>query len=153
MANTYTKLYIQIVFAVKGRASLIREEFRDELQKYITGIIQNKRQKLYAVYCMPDHVHIFVSMGPELAISDLVRDVKANATSFINDKGWVAGHFEWQRGFGAFSYSESQVKAVVNYVLNQREHHEKKTFREEYIELLKQFEIEFDNKYLFEFLD
>ncbi len=153
MANTYTKLYIQIVFAVKGRASLIREEFRDELQKYITGIIQNKKQKLYAIYCMPDHVHIFVSMGPELAISDFVRDVKANATSFINDKKWVEGHFEWQRGFGAFSYSESQVKAVVNYVLNQREHHEKKTFREEYIELLKQFDIDFDNKYLFEFLD
>lgn len=153
MANTYTKLYIQIVFAVKGRASLIREEFRDELQKYITGIIQNKKQKLYAIYCMPDHVHIFVSMGPELAISDLVRDVKANATSFINDKRWVEGHFEWQRGFGAFSYSESQVKAVVNYVLNQREHHEKKTFREEYIELLKQFDIDFDNKYLFDFLD
>ena len=153
MANTYTKLYIQIVFAVKGRASLIREEFRDELQKYITGIIQNKKQKLYAIYCMPDHVHIFVSMGPELAISDLMRDVKANATSFINDKRWVEGHFEWQRGFGAFSYSESQVKAVVNYVLNQREHHEKKTFREEYIELLKQFDIDFDNKYLFEFLD
>ena len=139
MANTYTKLYIQIVFAVKGRASLIREEFRDELQKYITGIIQNKKQKLYAIYCMPDHVHIFVSMGPELAISDLVRDVKANATSFINDKRWVEGHFEWQRGFGAFSYSESQVKAVVHYALNQREHHEKKTFREAYIELQKQF--------------
>lgn len=120
MANTYTKLYIQIVFAVKGRASLIREEFRDELQKYMTGIIQNKKQKLYAIYCMPDHVHIFVSMGPELAISDLVRDVKANATSFINDKRWIEGHFEWQRGFGAFSYSESQVQAVVNYVLNQR---------------------------------
>ncbi|WP_114789534.1 IS200/IS605 family transposase [Niabella yanshanensis] len=153
MANTYTKLYIQIVFAVKGRASVIREEFRDELQKYMTGIIQNKKQKLYAIYCMPDHVHIFVSMGPELAISDLVRDVKANATSFINDKGWVEGYFEWQRGFGAFSYSESQVKAVVNYVLNQREHHEEKTFREEYIELLNQFEVDFDNKYLFEFLE
>ncbi|MGN7785146.1 IS200/IS605 family transposase [Niabella sp. 22666] len=153
MANTYTKLYIQIVFAVKGRASLIRKEFKDELQKYMTGIIQNKKQKLYAIYCMPDHVHIFVSMGPELAISDLVRDVKANATSFINDKRWIEGHFEWQRGFGAFSYSESQVNAVVNYVLNQREHHEKKTFREEYIELLKEFDIDFDNKYLFEFLD
>jgi putative transposase len=153
MANTYTKLYIQIVFAVKGRASLIRKEFKDELQKYMTGIIQNKKQKLYAIYCMPDHVHIFVSMGPELAISDLVRDVKANAASFINDKRWIEGHFEWQRGFGAFSYSESQVKAVVNYVLNQREHHEKKTFREEYIELLKEFDIDFDNKYLFEFLD
>lgn len=119
----------------------------------MTGIIQNKKQKLYAIYCMPDHVHIFVSMGPELAISDLVRDVKANATSFINDKGWVEGYFEWQRGFGAFSYSESQVKAVVNYVLNQREHHEEKTFREEYIELLNQFEVDFDNKYLFEFLE
>lgn len=123
------------------------------MQKYMTGIIQNKKQKLYAIYCMPDHVHIFVSMGPELAISDLVRDVKANATSFINDKGWVEGYFEWQRGFGAFSYSESQVKAVVNYVLNQREHHEEKTFREEYIELLNQFEVDFDNKYLFEFLE
>ncbi|MCH5714689.1 IS200/IS605 family transposase [Niabella hibiscisoli] len=153
MANTYTKLYIQIVFAVKARASLIREDFRDELQKYITGIIQHKKQKLYAIYCMPDHVHIFVSMGPDLAISDLVRDVKANTTSFINDKGWVKEHFEWQRGFGAFSYSESQANTVVNYILSQREHHQKKTFKEEYIGLLEEFDIKFDHKYLFDFLD
>lgn len=98
MANTYTKLYIQIVFAVKGRHSLIKEAFREELQKYITGIILNKKQKLYAIYCMPDHVHIFVSMNPDMAVSDLVRDIKANSSSFINERKWLDTRFEWQRG-------------------------------------------------------
>lgn len=150
MANTYSQLYIQIVFAVKGRQSLIREEFREELQKYISGIIKEKQQKLYAIYCMPDHTHILVSIKPDMAISDLVRDIKANSSSFIKQKHFI-NNFSWQTGFGAFSYSKSQAHNVVEYILNQPLHHQKKTFKEEYIEFLQKFEIEYNNEYLFEF--
>ena len=152
MPNTYSQLYIQIVFAVKGRQAFIKENFREELQKYISGIIAQKKQKLYAIYCMPDHTHILVSMKPDIAISDLVRDIKSNSSSFIEDKGFVK-NFSWQTGFGAFSYSKSQSKNVVDYILNQPEHHKKKTFKEEYIDFLQKFEIEYDEKYLFEFYD
>jgi putative transposase len=152
MPNTYSQLYIQIVFAVKGRKSFIKEPFREELQKYMSGIIAEKKQKLYAIYCMPDHTHIFVSMKPDMAISDLVRDIKANSSSFLKEKEFV-NEFAWQTGFGAFSYSKSQALTVVDYVLNQPQHHKKKTFKEEYIEFLQKFEIEYDEKYLFEFYD
>ena len=152
MPNTYSQLYIQIVFAVKGRQAFIKENFREELQKYISGIIAQKKQKLYAIYCMPDHTHILVSMKPDIAISDLVRDIKSNSSSFIEDKKFVK-NFSWQTGFGAFSYSKSQSKNVVDYILNQPEHHKKKTFKEEYIDFLQKFEIEYDEKYLFEFYD
>lgn len=152
MPNTYSQLYIQIVFAVKGRKSFIKEAFREELQKYMSGIVAEKKQKLYAIYCMPDHVHIFVSMKPDMAISDLVRDIKSNSSSFVKEKEWVRD-FAWQIGFGAFSYSKSQAPTVVNYVLNQPQHHRKKTFKQEYIEFLEKFEIEYDEKYLFEFYD
>lgn len=152
MPNTYSQLYIQIVFAVKGRQCFIKESFRDELQKYISGIIKEKKQKLFAIYCMPDHTHIFVSIKPDIAISDLVRDVKANSSSFIKEKYFVK-NFSWQTGFGAFSYSKSQASNVVDYILRQPEHHKKKTFKQEYIEFLQKFEIEYDEKYLFEFYD
>ncbi len=152
MPNTYSQLYIQIVFAVKGRQSLIKEEFRDELQKYISGIIKEKKQKLYAIYCMPDHTHILVSIKPDIAISDLVRDIKANSSSFIKEKHFVK-NFSWQTGFGAFSYSKSQATNVVDYILNQSQHHVKKTFKKEYIEFLQKFEIEYNNEYLFEFYE
>ena len=152
MPNTYSQLYIQIVFAVKGRQAFIKENFREELQKYISGIIAQKKQKLYAIYCMPDHTHILVSIKPDIAISDLVRDIKANSSSFIKEKEFVKD-FSWQSGFGAFSYSKSQSKNVVDYILNQPEHHKKKTFKEEYIDFLQKFEIEYDEKYLFEFYD
>ena len=152
MPNTYSQLYIQIVFAVKGRQAFIKENFREELQKYISGIIAQKKQKLYAIYCMPDHTHILVSMKPDIAISDLVRDIKSNSSSFIDDKKFVK-NFSWQTGFGAFSYSKSQSKNVVDYILNQPEHHKKKTFKEEYTDFLQKFEIEYDEKYLFEFYD
>ena len=150
MPNTYTQLYIQIVFAVKGRESFITESFREELQKYISGIITNKRQKLFAIWCMPDHTHILVSIQPDIAISDLVRDIKSNSSSFLKEKGFV-NNFSWQTGFGAFSYSKSQAANVVNYILNQPAHHQQKTFQEEYLEFLNKFEIDFDEKYLFEF--
>jgi len=153
MPNTYSQIYIQIVFAVKGRQNFIKESFREEVQKYMSGIINNKKQKLYAIYCMPDHTHLFVSIKPDIAISDLVRDVKANTTSFIKEKRFSNEAFNWQEGFGAFSYSKSQSERVVNYILNQPIHHKKKSFREEYHEFLENYDIAFDEKYVFEFYD
>ena len=132
MANTYSQIYIQIVFAVKGKQAFIKESFREELQKYISGIIAEKKQKLYAIYCMPDHTHILVSLKPDIAISDLVRDIKSNSSSFLKEKEFVKD-FAWQVGFGAFSYAKSQSLQVVDYILNQPKHHERKTFKEEYV--------------------
>jgi len=152
MANTYSQIYIQIVFAVKGRQNFIKESFREELQKYMTGIITNKRQKMYAIYCMPDHTHVFVSMQPDKSISDLARDIKSNSSSFIKEKKFANG-FSWQEGFGAFSYSKSQANEVVKYVLNQPRRHRKITFKEEYLDFLNKFEIEYNEKYLFEFYE
>ena len=142
-----------MVFAVQGRECFIKEPFREELQKYIAGIVTKKRQKLYAIYCMPDHTHLFVSMKPDWPVSDLIRDVKSNSSFFIKDKKWGNNLFSWQEGFGAFSYSKSQSQNVVNYVLNQPQHHRKITFQEEYLEFLKKYEIEYKEKYLFEFYD
>ncbi len=119
MANTYTQIYIQVVFAVQGRYNLISKKHKEELHKYITGIIRNKKQKLIAINCMPDHIHIFIGMKPNIALSDLVRDVKNNSSTFINKKNWVRGKFNWQKGFGAFSYGRSQIDAVVKYIQNQ----------------------------------
>jgi len=153
MANTYTQIYIQIVFAVKGRQNLILKENREELHKFITGIVANRNQKLFAVFAMPDHVHILVSMSPTITISDLVRDIKAGSSKFINDKGWINGKFSWQEGYGAFSYSKSNVDSVVKYILNQEDHHKKKTFREEYLDFMEKFEIEYDPKYVFEWIE
>ena len=136
MPNTYSQIYIQIVFAVKGRQCFINESFREELQKYISGIVANEKQKLYAIYCMPDHTHLFVSMKPDIAISDFVRDIKANSSSFVKEKGKGLTTFSWQEGFGAFSYSKSQAKDVINYILNQPAHHKTQTFKHEYHEFL-----------------
>ncbi len=153
MANTYSQIYIQIVFAVQGRQNLIRKENKVELHKYITGIIRNNKQKLLAINCMPDHTHIFIGLNPDIHISNLVRDIKSNSSRFINEKRFLKGKFSWQEGFGAFSYSHSHLDKVVKYVLNQEEHHKKKTFKEEYIELLKKFNVEYNPKYVFEFYD
>jgi putative transposase len=152
MSNTYSQIYIQVVFAVKDRQNLISENNRDELQKYISGIIENRKFKLFAIYCMPDHTHIFVSMKPSILLSDLVRDIKTSSSKFINDKKWIRGKFQWQNGFGAFSYSHSQIDKVVKYILNQKEHHQVKTFKEEYIELLEKFNIDYKEEYLFEWV-
>ncbi|RDV15446.1 IS200/IS605 family transposase [Pontibacter diazotrophicus] len=149
MANTYTQLYIQIVFAVKGRENLISKEHKEELQKYITGIVQQRNCKLIAIHCMPDHCHILVGLRPDIPLSDLVRDIKANSSKFIKDKEWVRGNFEWQEGFGAFSYAHSQLQDVIQYILNQEEHHKKRTFKEEYLAFLEKFEVEYNEKYLF----
>ena len=153
MANTYSKIYIHIIFVVKGRQNLILEYYREELQKFITGILQKRGQKMLAIYCMPDHVHILTGLTPIIAISDLVRDIKAGSSKFINDRKLVKGKFNWQEGFAAFSYSRSQIDTVSRYILNQKEHHKKISFKEEYIELLKKFEVEYDEKYLFKWVD
>ncbi len=153
MANTYTQIYIHVVFAVQGRQNLIPEEHKEELHKYITGIVQNKKQKLIAINSMPDHSHIFIGMKPSLALSDLVRDIKNNSSNFINEKKWVRGKFNWQEGFGAFSYGHSQIEVVVKYIQNQEQYHTKKTFKEEYLEMLKKFDVEYDEKYLFKWVD
>jgi putative transposase len=153
MANTYTQIYIQIVFAVKGRQNLIAKENREELHKFITGIVSNREQKLLAIFAMPDHVHILIGMKPNISISDLVRDIKAGSSKFINDSKWINGKFNWQEGYGAFSYSKSNIDNVVKYILNQEEHHNKKTFKNEYLDFLEKFEIDYDEKYLFEWIE
>ena len=153
MANTYSQVYIQVVFAVKGRQNLIRAEIREDLQKYITGIITNREQKLLSIFCMPDHTHLLIGLKPSISISDLVRDIKAGSSKFINDKKLIKGKFSWQEGFGVFSYSRSQIDTVIKYIQNQEKHHNKKSFKEEYLEFLKKFEIEYDEKYLFEWID
>lgn len=150
MANTYSQIYIQIVFAVKGRDNLIASRWKQELYKYITGIITNEGQKLNAINGMPDHVHILVGLKPTKALSELVRDIKANSSRFMNDNQWVLGKFEWQEGFGAFSYSHSQIPNVVKYIENQEEHHKVKTFRDEYLEFLKLYDVDFKHEYVFE---
>ena len=153
MANTFSQIYIHIVFAVKGRENLIGENWKDELHKYISGIITNKGQKSIIVNGASDHIHLFVGLKPSMAISDLVRDIKNNSSNFINDKKFVRGKFSWQEGYGGFSYAHSQIEQVYNYILNQEEHHHKKTFKEEYLDFLQKFAIEYDEKYLFEWVD
>jgi len=153
MANTYTKIYIQIVFTVHGRINLIHRNHKEELHKYITGIVTKRQQKLLAINCMHDHVHVFVGMKPEIALSDLVRDIKAGSSKFINDNRWIKGKFRWQKGFGAFSYSDSHIDRVVKYINNQEYHHSKKSFKEEYYEFLRKFNVKFDERYLFDWIE
>jgi putative transposase len=153
MPNTYSQIYIQLVFAVEGRQNLIQPANREELHKYITGIVSERDQKLLSIFCMPDHAHVLLGMKPSIALSNLVRDIKTGSSHFINEKGWVRGHFNWQEGFGAFSYSRSHIPVVSNYIQNQENHHRDRTFKNEYLGLLRKFEIEYDEKYLFDFLD
>jgi REP-associated tyrosine transposase len=153
MANTYSQLLIQVIFAVKGRQSLIYPDWKDELFKYITGIVTNKNQKMLCINGVSDHIHILLGLKPDMAISDLVRDIKNNSTNFINDKKFVRIKFNWQAGFGAFSYSNSQMDRVVKYIMNQEKHHHKKTFKEEYLEFLEMFNVEYDERYLFEWIE
>jgi len=130
MANTYTQIYLHVVFAVSGRACVISSERREELQKYITGIVTRKRQKLIAIYCMPDHTHILLGLKPSIAPSDLVGEIKTGSTNHINDKKWIGCRFSWQEGFGAFSVSHSHLSRVANYIRNQELHHHRKSFQE-----------------------
>ncbi len=150
MADTYSQIYIHIVFAVKGRSNLISPKWKDELYKYITGIITNDGQKLIAINGMPDHIHILIGLKPTIALSDLVRDIKASSSKFINTQKWIAGKFEWQHGFGAFSYSHSQLSNVINHIKHQEEHHKTRTFRQEYLEFLKRYNVDFKEEFIFD---
>ncbi len=153
MANTFTQIYIQIVFAVRNRQSLITPKFEEDLFKYITGIVRNKGHKLISINGMPDHIHAFIGLKPKESISDLVRDMKKDSSKFINSKNWLRSQFNWQEGYGAFSYGQSQLNNVARYIENQKEHHRKRTFKEEYIGLLKKFQIDHDEQYLFKWID
>lgn len=152
MANTYTKIYLQIVFSPFKRENVLPEIHDEELQKYTTGIIQNKKHKLLAIKYMPDHVHILIGYQPSQPLPDLVRDIKANISRFINDQKWLPGTFRWQEGYGAFSYSHSQIDNVIKYINNQEEHHLKSSFKDEYLKLLEKFEVQYDPEYLFEWI-
>ncbi len=153
MANTYTRLFTQFVFSVKGRENLIKESFRDELEKVMCGIINNHKCKAYAIYCNPDHTHILIGMHPVISPAKIMEQVKSGSSKWLNEKKYIPGKFSWQDGYGAFTYSKSQVDRVVKYIANQREHHKKLTFREEYLAFLKEFGVEFDGKYLFEYYE
>lgn len=150
MPNTYTQIHIQAVFAVQNRQSLISEKWKDELYKYITGIIQNYDHKVLQINGMPDHIHILFGMRPTQSLSDLMKQVKQDSSKWINQKSFVNGKFSWQSGYGAFSYSKNDVPNVINYIKNQEAHHKTKTFTDEYLQLLKDFEIDFDNRYIFQ---
>ncbi|QED38359.1 IS200/IS605 family transposase [Antarcticibacterium arcticum] len=149
MADTYSQIYIQIIFAVKGRANLIPNNKKQELYKYITGIVTNEQQKLIAINGMPDHIHILIGLKPNKSLSDLVRDVKSNSSRFINEKRWTAVKFEWQKGFGAFSYGHSQLSRVIRYIEQQEEHHHKLTFKEEYSRILELYRISYNPNHTF----
>jgi REP element-mobilizing transposase RayT len=141
------------VFAVENRACLIQNDWKDELYQYITGIVKNNNHKLIAINGMPDHVHIFIGMKPDQSVSDLLQDIKGGSSKWINEKGFVKGKFRWQSGYGAFSYSRSHIDRVVKYIQRQEEHHKRKTFKEEYIALLKAFEVDHNEKFLFQWIE
>ena len=151
--GNYSQIYIQVVFAVHGRESLIRPLWEEDLFRYITGIISNKGQKLLAINGNLDHIHIFIGMKPSCCLSDLVREIKKSSNEFIRQRRFTTFKFSWQEGFGSFSYHHSIIDNVVRYILNQKDHHKKKSFKEEYIEFLEKFEIEYDEKYLFKWID
>ena len=149
MANTYTQIHLHLVFAEKFRVAAIHKDWKERLQQYITGIIQNNNHKLLQINSMPDHVHILIGMRPTQSVSALVQNVKTETTKWIKENKFCKSAFAWQEGYGAFSNSRSQIDAVCKYILNQKEHHHKKTFREEYIKLLQNYSVDFDEKYLF----
>jgi putative transposase len=149
MADTYSQIYIQFVFAVQNRKSLIHPDWETELYKYITGIIQNKSHKMIAINGMPDHLHMFIGFQPVDHMSELIKVVKGESSKWIKERGLIKRGFRWQEGYGAFSYSRSHIDRVYHYIQNQEEHHKKKTFRQEYIELLKKFDIDYDERYIF----
>ena len=153
MANSFSQLYVQMVFAVKNRQSLIVPENRDRVEKYICGIASNIKCKPISIYCNPDHTHLLVSIKPVICVADVIRDIKSFSSRFINENRLAKSHFEWQTGYGAFSYGQSQVEKVKAYISNQCNHHNKITFKDEYLSLLKAFQIDYDDKYLFDWID
>ena len=153
MPDSYSQIYIQIVFAVKHRDALIDLSWEEQLYQYITGIVQNKDQKMIAINGISNHIHLFIGMKPNCCLSDLVREIKKSSNDFINQKQFTKAKFSWQEGFGAFSYSHSQINDVAKYVMNQKDHHRKKTFKEEYIQFLNNLQIGYDEKYLFNWIE
>jgi REP element-mobilizing transposase RayT len=153
MANTYSQIYLQIVFSVKGRQNLIQKKWKDELYKYICGIVNGKQQKVFAIGGISDHIHVLISIKPNIAVSELVKEIKTNSSKWINEKRYVMGKFQWQEGFGVFSYAQSQLDHVIAYINNQEQHHKKKSFKEEYLDLLQKFNVEYDEKYVFEWIE
>lgn len=153
MANTYTQCYFHLVFAVKNRNALIHRSWKNQLEMYISGIIQNQNHKLLAIGSMPDHIHIFIGYYINELIPDLVEEVKTSSNAWIKNSHLTPFKFEWQKGYGAFTYSHSQIDAVVKYVLNQERHHQNQSFREEYLEMLRKNEIAFKNEYVFDFFE
>ncbi|MEO6548204.1 MAG: IS200/IS605 family transposase [Ferruginibacter sp.] len=152
MANTFSQIYLQFVFAVRGRQSLIPREHKEELHKYITSLVQARKAKMLAVHCMPDHIHLFVGYKPSVLIPDFVKEIKVQSNEFIRSKHWSKQAFHWQEGFGVFSYGHSQIDRVCRYVMNQEAHHYKKTFKEEYIALLEKFQVPFEERFVFEWI-
>ncbi len=150
MASTYTQIYIHTVMVVKGRMNHISPEWKNQLCKYITGIVLHKKCKVMVINGMHDHLHILLSIGPDRALSDLMRDIKANSSRWINEKRYISGKFEWQTGFGAFSVSKSQVEKVARYIEKQEVHHRKKTFREEYVGFLQAYSVDYKAEFIFE---
>jgi REP element-mobilizing transposase RayT len=153
MSNTYSQISLHIIFAVKHREALILPNFRDNLFRYIHGIIKGKNQKSFAVNGASDHIHIFTGLTPSIYIPDFVRDIKSDSSLYVNKNRWSPGKFHWQDGYGVFSHSRSQRDCVIKYILNQEEHHSKKSFKSEYIGFLEKAGVDFDSKYLFEFFD
>jgi len=149
MPNTYTQIHIQTVFSVQNRVSLINPTWKDELYKYITAIVQNNGHKLLAINGMPDHIHLFFGFRPTQALSEHMQEVKEDSSKWINQKKFTSGKFSWQAGYGGFSYSQSHVEKVIQYIQNQERHHQKKTFLQEYEQMLGAFKIEYDERYLF----
>ena len=153
MADTFSQIYVHLVFSVKGRQNVIHKTWREELFKYVSGIINGRDQKLFAIGGMPDHIHILISLRPNYMVSELVNSVKTNSSKWINSRGFVKGKFSWQEGYGAFSYGQSQLDHVIQYINNQEQHHQRKSFKEEYIELLQRFNVKFEEKYLFDWVE
>jgi len=151
MANTYTQMYVHFIFAPKNREALIGNSWKDKLEKYITGIVQNHNHKMLAIWAMPDHIHIFIGYNVNHLIPDLVEDIKTSSNSWIKQNKLSKFKFEWQKGYGAFSHSRSQIDTVIKYILNQENHHKKRPFKEEYLEILRKNEIEFKDEYIFDF--
>ena len=153
MANTFSQIYLQFVFAVQGRRSLIPKQHKEELHKYISSLVHARKAKTLAVHCMPDHMHLFVGFKPSVLISDFIKEIKVQSNEFIRDKKWIKERFTWQEGYGVFSYGHSQIDKVCKYILNQEAHHKKKMFRHEYVEFLEKFEVPFEERYLFHWIE
>ena len=153
MANTFSQIYIQTVFAVSNRMSLIKPAFQEDLYKYVTGIVTNQGQKLIAINGVADHIHLLIGLRPAMALADLLREIKADSTNFINKNRWVHGRFSWQEGYGAFSYGHSQLDTIISYIQNQEQHHKRSSFKKEYLTLLRKFDIAFEDKYVFKLIE